>query len=301
MQSSEFSTGFTYRTAIPSEPNVSRRDPSPVILVENTYHVFYSKSTHDPSGYFATVWHATSPDGLTWTECGEAILAGGPADWDGNGVFTPTALIADGRFWLYYTAVPHPFDNDDGGPQGTPTAIGVAWAESPYGPWRKFDRNPVLTTSESGFDSHRVDDACLIVRNGEYWLYYKGRERGLSPAETKMGLSVARHPTGPFIKHPENPVLNSGHEICVWPHGTGIAALIAPVGPDGRSIQYSEDGIHFRRMASFDNVPAAPGPYREDRYEDVEWGPGVSWGLCHCPKEEWPYLLRFDCNLRAKA
>jgi hypothetical protein len=53
---------------------------------------------------------------------------------------------------------------------------------------------------------------------------YKGRKLGLSPADTNMGFAIAGSPTGPYIKHPSNPVLASGHEVCVWPHREGIAA-----------------------------------------------------------------------------
>ena len=297
----QFETEFRYRTAIGPEPGATRRDASPVIHAGELHYVWYSKATRDPTGYYATVWYATSPDGLTWTEQGEAIPTGPDDAWDANGVFTPTTLIAEGKYWLYYTAVPKPFTNDDGGPNSTPTAIGAAWAESPDGPWTKLAHNPLLRPGPAGqFDSHRVDDACMIVRGGKYRLYYKGREAGLSPAETKMGLAVADSPAGPFVKHAGNPVLGSGHEVCVWPHGRGIAALVAPCGPEGSTIQYSEDGISFVRKARV-APPMAPGPYRTDAYQDVDFGEGITWGICHDQQPgQRPYLQRFDCDLRAR-
>ena len=295
----ELHSEFTYRTAIAYEPGVTRRDPSPVIKVGATYHAWYSKATVDASGYSASVWHATSPDGDAWVERGEAIPTGGPGSWDENGVFTPTTLVADGRYDLFYTAVPKPFTNDNGGPNATPTAIGVASAETPDGPWRKYEDNPVLTPGAGdAFDSHRVDDACLIVRDGRYWLYYKGRQKGLGPGQTKMGVAVADRPTGPFAKSELNPIINSGHEVCVWPHGTGVAALLAPVGPQGGTLQYSPDGLHFEIQSKV-TPPQAPGPYREDHYRDAP-GPGITWGLAHDDRSyDRPFLVRFDCDLRA--
>ena len=161
-----FHTRFTYRTAIPFEPGITRRDPSPVIEVDGTFHVWYSKATVDPSGYFASVWHATSADGLKWRERAVAIPTGADDAWDGNGVFTPTVLIAEGRYWLFYTAVPKPFANDDGGPHGTPTAIGVAVADDPHGPWVGHDGNPILrpgTEPRAPCDIHRVFVTSLPV------------------------------------------------------------------------------------------------------------------------------------------
>lgn len=295
----EFDTEFTYRTAIPYEPGVTRRDPSPVIRVGSTYYVWYTKATVDPSGYYGVVWYATSPDGCEWTERGEAIPTGPDDAWDGNGVFTPTTLVVGSTYYLFYTAVPKPFDNDNAGPNGTPTAIGVAVADTPDGPWVKFSGNPNLRPGTGdAVDTHRVDDACLIVRDDKYWMYYKGRQKGLTPAETKTCLAVADHPTGPYEKSPLNPIIASGHEVCVWPHGHGVAAIIAPCGPDANTIQYSVDGLHFRRVADV-HPPSAPGPYREDNYTEGP-GPGITWGLCQDTRSaDRPFLLRFECDLRS--
>ena len=143
-----------------------------------------------------------------------------------------------------------------------------------------------------------MDDSCLIARGGQYWLYYKGRQSGLSPGETKMGLAISDNPTGPYEKHPANPVISSGHEVCVWPHREGIAALMAPVGPEGSTVQYSPDGINFVRKAEV-KPPSAPGPYRTDRFEDVSYGEGITWGICQNGRGKRPFLMRFDCDLRA--
>jgi hypothetical protein len=245
------------------------------------------------------VWYATSPDGRTWSEQGEALDKGERDAWDEHAVFTPTILVAGGRYYLFYTAVPEPFDNDKGGPNATPTAIGVAVSDSPDGPWERHGGNPVLRPGEAGmFDSHRVDDGCLIVREGKYWLYYKGREKGLSPAETKMGVAIGEHPTGPYMESDLNPIIPSGHEVCVWPHGAGVAAMISSCGPEANTVQYSSDGLHFSRQASI-VPPKAPGPYREDNFVDGH-GSGITWGICHDVSKGRPFLLRFDCDLRAE-
>jgi len=297
-ENNEFYTDFTYTPILGgSEEGVTRRDPSPVIKVGELYYVWYSRSVEGPSGYYADVWYATSSDGIEWTEQYKAVGKGGPNAWDENGVFTPSVLVAEGRYYVFYTAVPSPFTQEN---PPTPTAIGVAVSESPNGPWIKFSGNPVVKTSPPGqWDSGRVDDSCLIVRGGKYWLYYKGRQSGLSPAETKMGLAIADNPTGPYVKHAGNPILTSGHEVCVWPHREGMAALIAPVGPEGSTVQYSSDGINFNRMSDV-KPPSAPGPYRTDGYADVAYGAGITWGLCQNHRGKWPSLMRFDCNLKAE-
>lgn len=289
--------GFSYSPAIPLEEGVTRRDPSPVIRCDGLYFVWYSRTTQSPDGYSATIWYASSPDGRKWTEQGEALPGGSSGTFDEHAVFTPTILVSEDRYYLFYTAVPEPFDNDDGGPRGTRTAIGVAVADSPRGPWQRFPENPVLRPSDdpAHFDSMRVDDSCLVVREGKYWLYYKGRQIDHTPGQTKMGLATGESPTGPFTKYANEPILDSGHEVCVWPHGTGVGCLVCNVGPQGNTLQYSEDGIHFTRITGT-TPPNAPGPYREDHFQNGN-GPGIRWGISMEHHRTWPYLVRFDGDL----
>lgn len=64
------------------ELDVVRRDPADIIRVGGTYYIWYSKvkngpGSRYPSGYAATVWYATSSDGFSWIERGEAAGKGG--------------------------------------------------------------------------------------------------------------------------------------------------------------------------------------------------------------------------------
>ncbi len=296
--SGEFDTAFAFSPAagLDHEKGITRRDPSDVIKVGALYYVWYTKTDRGPTGYDATIWYATSLDGCTWTERGEALARGGTGDWDQQSVFTPNILVARRRYYLFYTSVQKPFS------EKAKTAIGLALADSPDGPWTKSARNPVLTTGEpDDWDSHRVDDSCLIVRDGTYWLYYKGRQIGLSPRQTKMGLAVAERPEGPYVKSGANPLINSGHEVLVWPHREGVAALVAPTGPEGNTVQYSPDGLHFAVQARVENVPSAPGAYRPDAFANTTAGRGITWGICHrVGPDGCPFLQRFDCDLTAQ-
>ena len=111
------------------EKGVSRRDPSDMIRVGDLYYVWYSRGTIAP-GYDATVWYATSPDGREWTEKGEALAKGKPGSWEGASVFTPNVLVAEGKYWLFYTGTSRPY-----GPGFSPDSkIGIAVSDSPNGP-----------------------------------------------------------------------------------------------------------------------------------------------------------------------
>jgi predicted GH43/DUF377 family glycosyl hydrolase len=240
---------FTYTTAIAPEKDVVRRDPSDIIEVDGVYFVWYTKVLASqegyPSGYPGSIAYANSPDGKTWTEQGIVLAPGAHDGWDGHGVFTPNILVAAGKYYLFYTAVPEPFDVPY--TKGvTPTAIGIAVATNPAGPWRRISSNPVLKPDPDPayFDSFRCDDASLIVRGGKYWLYYKGRQIGKTPVETKMGVAIADRPTGPYVKQKKAGALHRGHEVMVWPQDGGVASLASAAGPKGDLLRSGRPAIH---------------------------------------------------------
>ena len=232
---------------IGSEDGVMRRDPSDVIKVGDLFYVWYSKGTISP-GYDATVWYATSEDGHSWTEKDMALAKGKTGSWEGASVFTPNILVAEGKYWLFYTGTSNEFIKGKFNPD---SKIGIAVADSPDGPWERLASNPALKNSDNkaDFDSHLVDDACLLVKDGKYFFYYKGRQLGKSPRQTQMGLAVADKPQGPYIRFAGNPVIPGNHEVLVWPQGTGVAAMIGTTGPKAitNSILYSEDGYKFTK------------------------------------------------------
>lgn len=279
---------------------IMRRDPSDIIQVGNLYYIWYTKGSMD-SGYDATIWYATSSDGHAWTERGEALDRGPKGSWEEQSVFTPNILVAKEKYWLFYTAVPKPFINS--GPQITKTAIGVAVSDSPNGPWIKLDTNPILKASDNprDFDSLRVDDACLIVRGGKYWMYYKGRQWNNTPGNTKMGVAVADQPEGPYLRHDMNPLVRGGHEVLVWPYAEGVVALIGTVGPKGiaKTLQYAADCVTFDKMADLKSVPLAPGAFRPAAFTDSRKRRMIQWGVHIGTKRgSLPFLERFEYTWR---
>lgn len=294
---------YTPLSGIGQEDGVMRRDPSDVIKVGDLYYVWYSKGKISP-GYDATVWYATSQDGLDWTEQGMALAKGKHGTWEGASVFTPNILVAEGKYWLFYTGVSREYER----PYNPDSKIGIAVSDSPDGPWERLATNPALVNSydPNEFDSHLVDDACLIVRGGKYWFYYKGRQLGKSPAETQMGVAIADQPQGPYLKHEANPVIPGNHEVVVWPQGKGVAALIGTTGPEEitNTVQYAEDGIHFSKIYDVKNGPWAGGTYRPEAFTESGKGGLPEWGVeigrprgmegQNWQKGQLPFLQRFD-------
>jgi len=298
-QNEDYKTVIVKRTdltGIGKEKSVMRRDPSDIIKVGDLYYVWYSKGKIS-SGYDATVWYATSKDGINWTEKGMSIDKNKEeGTWDHASVFTPNILVAEGKYWLFYTGTSKKYKTPKWQPD---SKIGIAVSDSPDGPWKRLPNNPVLKNSDNrnDFDSHLIDDACLIVRDGKYWFYYKGRQLGKKPSQTKMGVAIAEKPEGPYIKHESNPVILGNHEVLIWPQGKGVSAMIGTTGPPSitRSILYSEDGIEFKKIYNVTDGPWAGGVYRPEAFTDSNEGKIPEWGVeIGKYKNFLPFIHRFD-------
>jgi hypothetical protein len=287
-----------------STEGVNRRDPSDIIKIGQRYYLFYTMLQRGdpvyPEGYFGTIWYATSKDeGHTWTEQGCAIPKGAKGKFDSFGAFTPNVVKGiDGEYYLYYTGVGDEFDNRRNDySEKNRTAIGAARLffdkkGNIIGLVKLNDGDPILlpSSAESGkFDSFRADDAALVIREGKYWLYYKGRRYQGTPGQTKMGLAIASKPQGPYNKqHDGNPVQYEGHEVMVWPYGEGVVSVVSNVG---RGIYYARDGIHFEKVAQdFIGRINAPGAFRPD-LTDHACRQGAPWGISMVHARD-PYLIR---------
>ncbi len=307
------------------EPGIGRRDPSNIIKVEDTYYIWYTrisggtpvgvpKSSETRRAYkwdLAEIWFATSKNGVDWKEQGIAIKRGKKGRFDDRSVFTPNVLVAEGKYYLVYQAVKAPYVHR------TKNVAAMAVSESPDGPWKKFDE-PVLKPDDSGvwagneldeevewtktetpgaWDSMKIHDPGFLVRDGKYWLYYKGQQIGKHPWESKWGVAIADKPEGPYIKSLLNPITSSGHEIWMWPYKSGVAAMVDWAGPEKNTIQYSEDGLNFEVVSAVENIPPAGGAYIPDLFTNTNDGKGFTWGLCHHSDDNWDFLVHFDCDL----
>ncbi|MCP5117869.1 MAG: hypothetical protein GY953_44180, partial [bacterium] len=282
---------YTRLKGLPLEPNVSRRDPTKVLRINGKYYVWYTRrETESPPAEpekatttipahdwdLAEIWYATSEDGFTWEEQGAAVRRSstGPGS---RSICTPDVLMWEGRYYLYFQA----YAPRTGGQQWCPVRAAVA--DSPDGPWQHVEQ-PVVEPGPAGsWDNIKINDPYLIVHNGRILLYYKGApiERGPEYVLRMQGVAMASDPLGPFTKSPLNPVLNSGHETCMWPWKSGVAALVSLDGPEKNTIQYAPDGENFRLMSLIQVPPIAPGPFIPDAFAGNGNGRGLTWGISH--------------------
>jgi hypothetical protein len=118
-----------------------------------------------------------------------------------------------------------------------------------------------------------------------------------------QGLAIAEHPLGPFTKHPLNPVLNSSHEIALFPFKKGVACLSIRDGQEHFTVQYAEDWVNFEIASITELMPIVAGPFAPDAFDDSGDGRGITWGISHFKNaaRDWSrqhsVLTRFDCDL----
>lgn len=285
---------ITELQGIGHNPSIDRQDPSNVIKVGDLYHVWFTQRPAGVHPYASTVYHATSRDGFRWDVTGESVGKGAAGEWDSFGAITPYVAVRDGKYYLYYTGTndDRPWDNAT-----TRRHIGVAVADDPAGPWRKFAGNPILSPGPEGaWDSLVIDDAHLIRREGRWWMYYKGRTARETGAQTKWGLALADSPTGPFVKQGTRPIFPSGHTVCVWPHRGGVAALVDHAGPERYTVQWSANGIDFTRAARAPVIHTGCGPFDPDAFSDAGYGRGVTWGVAQLNVGNNLCIVRFDVD-----
>ncbi|MFI3322183.1 MAG: family 43 glycosylhydrolase [Rikenellaceae bacterium] len=301
--------GFDYNNF---DGTITRRDPSRIILHNGKYYMWYTyRNTPTPPAGAAKcnetvpsadwdlseIWYATSEDGFTWKEEGVAVPRPPKPQLGHRAVTTCEILEWEGKFYIYYQA----FNKASGVDGGDDCPVSVSVADSPDGPWIATGKIVVDNGQEGSWDQYSIHDPHPLIHDGKIYLYYKSDFN--APDLIRMqGLAIADNPLGPFEKHPLNPVINSGHETGIFPFGKGVAALVYKDGPEHNTIQYAEDWVNFKVVATSELFPYAASFFLPDEGKENKDAAGVTWGMAHfinysgwgtmCSK-----LVRFDCDL----
>lgn len=174
----------------------------------NTYHMLFARWPKK-EGFNAWVTHseiahATAPDALgPWTVT-ESVFERRPGFWDADNLHNPLIQEFDGKYYLYYSGNFGPRDGTKDGwwIHRNNQRAGVAVADHPAGPWRRFDK-PLIEPTPSGTD-HLLTNSPTVARraDGKFVLIYKGVSDGPKPfgGKVRMHVALGDHPAGPFVK-----------------------------------------------------------------------------------------------------
>ncbi|MEX0324249.1 MAG: glycoside hydrolase family 117 protein [Puniceicoccaceae bacterium] len=150
----------------PPEPDTGWRScVTPDILKWKGKFYLYYQAFNEPSGLrgddcVVSMSYADSPDG-PWTHSGKVIIPTGPKGaWDHYTVQAPTPLIHNGQIYMYYKV-----DFNAPGPRWS--AMGLATADDPFGPFKKHPLNPVQNSGhEICYFPFKEGLASLVIRDG---------------------------------------------------------------------------------------------------------------------------------------
>lgn len=185
---------------------------SPIEGDDGKIHVFFSRwdAKKGMSGWInsSEIAHAVadSPDGPF--EYVSTVLAPRPGYWDATTCHNPHIQKVDGTYCLFFMG------NSNG--KTNTKRIGLATADSLYGPWQRPDQPLLLPGQEGAWDDHCTTNPSFVKHpNGQYWLYYKSwntkdyeTAKGPIRGNRKYGLAIADNLQGPYKKYEGNPVID---------------------------------------------------------------------------------------------
>ena len=274
METTERAASFQFAVrdlhGIGLDQSVHRADASAVLLIAGTYHLWYTRTfdggSPDAQRYWLDegrreLWLATSQDGVQWNEERSVMPVAAGVSCN-RGRHAPDVLAHGGMYYLYFTA--------HAGDDLSERCIWAAAAHSAEGPYELVHNEPILApvADQGQFDSWVLDDPCAVREGSRIRLYYKGRSRSMTPAETWVGLATAERPEGPFTREAGTPFYEA-HTSCVW-RADGRWYAFADNPPEGlrfvdggegemrgklpRRLLSSEDGRTFSPVSDIEGV-----------------------------------------------
>lgn len=237
----------TYRNAVSDSFSDTFADPA-VIQAKDGW--WYAYSTADPlhSGDAPGVMHiARTKDWAEWEYLGTVFDEDNrPAFAEPTaGLWAPDVRYLDGRYVLYYSVTDTTLHDGDGD-----SAIGMATAPTPTGPWQPVDTPVVAPRPDSGPEGDAwettIDPAHFTATDGTRYLYWGSYGSGLWVSElTEDGTSTVGEPTmvatdnryeGSFVVRHDDwyYLMGSAANCCAGP-STGYSVLVgrsaSPLGP----------------------------------------------------------------------
>lgn len=242
---------------------------------DGKYHMFVSrfpKSLPFHPGWMiaSEIVHATSdtPEG-PYKFSDIALPARGAQYWDGRSTHNPRILKYENKYYLIYMGSTHPFANPTyeqltlDSPWCTigrsNKRIGLAVADSPYGPWKRFDE-PILKTKPNTFYSFLVSNPSPIIQeDGSVMMIFKGRTYIGDNKFSDMALGMAYAPSieGPYkVLNNDQPIFQvngqgEAEDPFLWKDNKGYHAIFKDhvskfTGEQGGGVMaHSKDGIRW--------------------------------------------------------
>lgn len=240
--------------AVPADPSTwgprHAHDPTVVRDDGGTYYMFSTDAVANAQEVPAGVHIRTSTDLVEWTYSGTAFdgVPSPAADWSGaRGLWAPDVVRWPAGGWhMYYSA--STFGSNT-------SAIGLAVAPSPAGPWE--DCGIAVATRSGEHSQNAIDAAVTLDAQGAPWLTYGSFFSGIYtlPLDTESGMPLVAGDLGVCIARRAQSV-----------EGAVEGAFIIYRPEEGRYVLFTSYDSLFStynvRVAVADDIT---GPYRDAR------------------------------------
>ncbi|MFQ6615154.1 MAG: carboxypeptidase regulatory-like domain-containing protein [Fidelibacterota bacterium] len=163
---------------------------SPSVIVDgSTYHMWYDAN----DGTTPRIGHATSSDGVAWTEdAGNPVLdLGTSGSWEDEAVNQPSVFFDGATYHMWYS-----------GEDGSTGRIGYATSSDGV-TWTKYAANPVLDVGTPGaWDSLWVAAPIVVFDGSSYHMWYVGfgGNNGIGYATSDDGIIWTRYAGNPVLE-----------------------------------------------------------------------------------------------------
>lgn len=148
-----------------------------------------------------------------------ALSARGAQYWDGRSTHNPRIFKYNHKYYLIYMGSTHPFEEPSYEELTLDSKwcivgrankrIGLAVADSPYGPWKSLDE-PILKTEPNTFYSYLTSNPSPVIRkDGSVLMIFKGRAHTENGRYSDMALGIASAPSieGPYtVQNDKQPI-----------------------------------------------------------------------------------------------
>jgi hypothetical protein len=251
---------------------------------DGLYHMFASRwpkriPFHPGWMVASEIVHATAKTAEGPYKFSDVTLpARGAQYWDGRSTHNPRIVRYKDKYLLFYMGSTHPFDDIADGKTLTldsPYAtvgrsnkrVGLAVANSPFGPWKRMDA-PILATKPGTYYSFLTSNpAPLVNDDGSVILVFKGRaykDKYPYHGDMTLGVAKAANYLGPYTVVTPEPIfgLKKGGEMedpFLWKDGAGYHLLAKDqrgtiTGEShGGLLAHSQDALHWE----IDKAPKA--------------------------------------------
>lgn len=262
------------------------------------YHLYYSRWEKK---YGFNSWvsqsevaHATAPSPFgPFTHQNIALSKRDPAMWDGMSTHNPTIHKFGSRYYLYYTGNTGDGKNPEklNFSHRNNQRIGVAVADDPNGPWKRFDC-PLIDVSpdSSSADALMVSNPSVTVRpDGSYLMVYKavGKKRPMPFGGPVVHLTAtSQSPEGPFVKQMKPVFIKDKSDFpaedpYIWQMGEHYYAIVKDM--HGAFTQKGQSLVLFKSKDGFEwNV--SENELVSDLW--VEWENGTREKMSHLERPQ---------------